>query len=40
MLLLPKNRKYRKAHKNANARNSGPHRLTFGSYGLKSLEAG
>jgi len=41
MLSQPKNRKYRKdqkSHKKKNL-NSRDHRLAFGSYGLKSLEA-
>lgn len=43
MLLQPKNRKYRKAQKclsNLKKGVSRAHRLSFGSYGLKALEAG
>lgn len=42
-MLIPKNRKYRKAQKNVKkSLRSGryPHRLTFGSYGLKALTSG
>ena len=42
-MLIPKNRKYRKSQKSVKkSLRSGrfPHQLTFGSYGLKSLNSG